>query len=421
MKLHLLPIAVCYFMATLGIVDAQPKTPKDKLPANLPPEVKSHVLLFYGDKPADRVSAAATLAGMGKRAKPALPIMKEMLNDGTYIAVEGAPYPVWGDSSWVGMEIARIMAGMGKPATDILLETALKGQMWHEGKSAQAGLASMGSPGVEILRPYMKSENRQERQVATDAIVMMGKSGVPSLIEMLKDDDEYMLQSAAEALGQIGDTRAVEPLIHLLDHPKKGPKWRTVVALGKLKDKRATMPLIAVANRKTDDAQTRFNACQSLGQIGDTAATTNLIKLLNDAVSGVRSGSAAALGQIKDKRAVEPLLDMLEDTEWNVRSSAVAALGDLGDGRAVNPLIERLQDASSSVRANAAASLGKLKARNAVEPLIVALKKAIATNQGMDKQYMGQAILSITGCPFSHDPAKLEAWWKENKDKHAED
>ena len=59
-------------------------------------------------------------------------------------------------------------------------------------------------------------ETWDHRRAAADALAMIGEPAVEPLIAALEKKDANLRQLAAWALGQIGDTRAVEPLIPVL-------------------------------------------------------------------------------------------------------------------------------------------------------------------------------------------------------------
>jgi len=112
---------------------------------------------------------------------------------------------------------------------------------------------------------------------------------VEGLISALKDKDPMVRGDAAEALGKIGDSRAVEPLIEVLNDIVE------------------------------------FIAIESLRKIGEPAVEP-LIKALKNKDTLIRSGAVRALGEIRDKRAIEPLTEALKYGDMFVRSAAVGAL-----------------------------------------------------------------------------------------------
>ena len=204
-----------------------------------------------------------------------------------------------------------------------------------------------------------------------DALSRIGKTAVEPLIRAFEDKKQssYYHQVTVVALGNICDTRAVEPLIEALSDDIEGVRASAAVALGKIGDARAVEPLIGVLS---DDVEgVRRSATETLGEIGNERAVGPLIKALGDANDYVRASAAVALGKIGDARAVEPLINALEDDEHSyVRSSAAEALGKIGDARAVGPLIKALDDCGQE----AAEALGKIGDERAIEPLIKALK-----------------------------------------------
>ena len=85
-------------------------------------------------------------------------------------------------------------------------------------------------------------------------------------------------------------------------------------------------------------------AAEALGQLGDERAVEPLIVALGDSDSGVHVAVTQALGQLGDERAVEPLIAILRDSDSGVRVAAAQALGQLGDKRAAEPLLVALED-----------------------------------------------------------------------------
>lgn len=222
----------------------------------------------------------------------------------------------------------------------------------------------------------------------------------PVAMRGLSDVDGDVRSSAAEALGQIGDVRAVEPLVAALRDPEGYVRNRAAWALGQIGDAQAVEPLIAALRDKDWDVRSR--AAEALEKIGKPSVEL-LIAALRDNNWNVRRSAAYALGKIKDARAVAPLIAALRDTvgfvrrsaanalgqigepsvvpliaalcneDEHVRSHAAHALGIIGDIRAVKPLIAALRDPERLVRRNAAEALGQIGDEQAVEPLIALL------------------------------------------------
>jgi len=161
---------------------------------------------------------------------------------------------------------------------------------------------------------------------------LKAEGDVKGLIEALSyGEDLHVRWDAAEALGQIGDARALEPLVAAL----KDIRWAVASALKEIGEP-AIVPLVAALEGA--DGDLRQVAAWTLGQMGDACAVKSLIVALKDKVGSVRRAAAGALGQIGDPRAVAPLIDTLRDADEGVRESAAVALGQIGDARDVHHL-----------------------------------------------------------------------------------
>ena len=201
-----------------------------------------------------------------------------------------------------------------------------------------------------------------------DVDKLKAKRDVTSLIKALAyQKDSLVRWLAAEALGNLGDARAVEPLIAALKDSDSSVRQRAAEALGKLRDTRAVEPLITAL--KDRDSYVRQRAADALDKIGAPAIEL-FITALKDSDSDVRQRAAEALWQIGDARAVEPLIAALKDSDSGVRRRAAEALYKLRDARAVEPLIAALKDSDSSVRQRAAEALWQIGDARALEFLL---------------------------------------------------
>jgi hypothetical protein len=120
-------------------------------------------------------------------------------------------------------------------------------------------------------------------------------------------------------------------------------------------------PLIAVLKDRDKDAGTRAAAARALGEMDDTRLVEPLITSLKDAPSDVREAAAEALGKMASPMVVVPLVAALKDFDFSVRWRAAEALGKIGDPKGVEPLIAALRDGEPIVRQCAAEALRKFK------------------------------------------------------------
>jgi HEAT repeat protein len=108
----------------------------------------------------------------------------------------------------------------------------------------------------------------------------------------------------------------------------------------------------------------RSRAAEALGNIGDDRAVRPLMDALKRGAEypEVRSRAAEALGQLKATEAVEPLTESLTGMVWNVRYQAVIALGRIGDPAARDAVEQVVRyDPNFSVRAVAREALQELE------------------------------------------------------------
>jgi len=174
----------------------------------------------------------------------------------------------------------------------------------------------------------------------------------------------YKIETIVKSLGEIGNDRALKPLIKSLKYENRRKIRKYIVeALLKIGNGRAVQPLInALKNVDHYYHYIRNDILKVLIKIGEPAVEP-LIDSLNDEDYNIRKDAAEALGNIGDERAVVPLIGALEDIEHKVRLASIIALGKIGDERAVVPLVKTLKDNSSnrSIKQETVKSLKRLK------------------------------------------------------------
>jgi HEAT repeat protein len=195
-------------------------------------------------------------------------------------------------------------------------------------------------------------------------------------------------RAAAEALGQIGDGRATEPLAALLQDGSEPVRYAAAMALSTFRDARALEPLVVLLNQRLTGCA---SVATALGELGDARAVGPLVNALeiqtectprcpnpyeyNQAYESLRQAAAEALGRL-GQPAVGPLIKSLGEDRGDGREmdrhAAVEALVRIGQP-ALEPLAAALQDSHTDHQAVAEA-LAKL-GQPAVERLKVALRE----------------------------------------------
>ncbi|MBI3165436.1 MAG: HEAT repeat domain-containing protein, partial [Chloroflexi bacterium] len=141
------------------------------------------------------------------------------------------------------------------------------------------------------------------------------------LIIALKDGGKDVQTAAVAALGQIGDARAIEPLITALKNLDKNVRRAAADALAQ------------IDWQPTNNIQRAFYlaARQDWAEAIRIGADIELLIIaLKDGGKDVQTAAVAALGQIGDARAIEPLLPLLKDKDSDLRKAAAEALGMIG-------------------------------------------------------------------------------------------
>ena len=292
----------------------------------------------------------------------------------------------------------------GEWAVDVLISTALKDKDADVRKSAAKALRQIGGArAVEALITALKDKDADMSKSAAEALeqigipddlqvqawyrvakrewelaIDLGDIAVEPLIAALRDKDAKVREFAAEALGQIGDTRAVEPLI-VATRDTGNVRYAAACALGKIGDDRAFEPLLDALK---DGVK---SAAESLRQIVGARAVEPLIAALRDKDANVREAAAEALEQIGisddlqvqawyrvAKRewelaidlgdiAAEPLISVLKNEKsWDVLKLATVAMGKIGGERIEEALIATLKDKDANVRRLAAEALEQI-------------------------------------------------------------
>jgi len=141
---------------------------------------------------------------------------------------------------------------------------------------------------------------------------MIKDKDIEGLILALEHKNHNVRKSAVNGLGKLGDSKAIDPLIKVLNKEENKYVIQQVgYALELIGDPKAVEGLILALDHK--NGTVRFYAGQCLGHLGDSKAVEPLINALSDKDLGVRSGAVTALRNIKDPRAIKPLQQILDE------------------------------------------------------------------------------------------------------------
>ncbi len=133
---------------------------------------------------------------------------------------------------------------------------------------------------------------------------------VEGAIRLLRSGDDQVRQFVAYLLGQVGDARAIEPLIEALEDEHVGVQGAAANALGKLGDPRAVDYLHPMLSHH--NPQLVVWVAYALTRLGHDHFDILENALENPDVAVRRSG-ILAMQQLGDSRAVGPLLALRDD------------------------------------------------------------------------------------------------------------
>lgn len=205
-----------------------------------------------------------------------------------------------------------------------------------------------------MLGIFGKDKTPEHEKLKKQVEKLKKRRDVDALIKILENREDKLgfggvRQAAAAALGDIGDPRAIEPLIAALndrDHFAAGEANNALIRIG---DERALEAIIHYAFSLSD-----YDYYRAVGKAIEIFPARKRVEILLRAIAleespyinwkpgSLRLNAYRELSRMKDKSAVGPLIEMLKDERR--RRSVVKTLGDIGDERAIGPLKQLLED-----------------------------------------------------------------------------
>jgi len=393
-------------------VHPQPKIPIEKIPANIPADVKAHIKELYVGDPARRVKAAMDIGKLGEKAKDAVPFLIGMLDDSDFVLQQPDHHiKVYTSPAKASMSA---LVSIGNPAV-IPLIAACKNEGTDTRKYAVEALGNIkDARAVESLVAALKDKKTVVRECAHKALMQVieglkERRDEKQLIAMLEYEGPSLQIAVIEALGNIPKTHVADNLIPFLGNGDSYIRKKSADSL-KTIGEASVVPLIKALYN--DDIQIRINAAMILGDIGNSLAVEPLIETLkfksrssSIEPATLRLEAAVALGKIRDCRAIEPLIPLLSDKNFHVREKAAEALTAIGE-KSVEPLIKVLSS-ENGAQVLAAKILGEIKDPRAVEPLIQTLLINAADNKSWMYRYEATRALGKIKDPRAVDVLEI--------------
>lgn len=217
----------------------------------------------------------------------------------------------------------------------------------------------------EAAQKLSESNSPKERQLGVD---ILGQLGIPdrtfpdeSLAILLKlldiEKDSNVLYSIGIALGHIRDSRAIEPLVKLKNHPS---------------------------------ADVRYGVVLGISCYENALAISTLLQLSSDEDEDVRNWATFAIGSQIDTNTIEireALFQRLVEENHEIRGEALVGLARRRDERVVEPLIKELSADSVGILAvEAAKEIG--------EPKLSSVLRQLKERWNVDKNLLAEALNS---------------------------
>ncbi|MDF2459683.1 MAG: uncharacterized protein K0S79_2099 [Nitrospira sp.] len=286
---------------------------------------------------------------------------------GALTAIGGPSVPV------LGLCLSDPQLGVQEAASSVLasiadervldpLIGALGNSDWIVRMHAAKALGRIKAPStIDPLIPLLQDKVKAVREEVAVALAEIGDAALSSLLDALQHPEWLVRLHAVEALARMRSPRAVEPLLWtLFNDADQAIREDVVRALGLIGDSRATEYLVNVMN----EPRLRTLAVEALGQIGDRSAVPLLMAVLEGAASPDVLRPVAGCGDRWDEEMV-------------TRGAAVRALGSIADDTAIPALLKALDQ--TETRADAAAALVKFGSK-VIAPLLTIMTQSSDEN-----------------------------------------
>lgn len=206
------------------------------------------------------VGAAEALGEIGD--KQAIGPLIEVLNTDRYGATA------------LSAAAASALGKIGQPAVEPLMEE-LKGSVGSRWITVKDALVQIGGPSIEPLIELLNNKDSELRRRAALALGEIGDTrAIDALLLALNDEASNVREYAFKAIGSIGDEKTVEPLIGFLysdDRKTQNLAAEALVTTGEL----SIEPLVKLLNEGDD------GVINILINIGDARAIKPLIDFLD--------------------------------------------------------------------------------------------------------------------------------------------
>jgi len=336
-----------------------PRLPKDRIPDDMPAELRRQLEILYDHAPnhGKCIAACKAIGDMGAKAAPAAPFLASCLYapnsrstghySGALVRIAKAmtdPTPViesvviavgMGDSRGRTRALGILHALNAKQAVPAMVDSLAAGRGFRfDGRGALRDL------GVyDYIDRLLVDERPASRLTAVRAMHVAGSSEwrVPNYLRALKDEDSRIRDAAIDGLARLCNPRSrgevavdlSDEMLAALESEDAATRRSAVVLVSaargdEARKMKALLPLVA-----DPDQGVQLAVVNSLGTSGGAEVVAALGRHVAHPNDITRSAVAKALGRTKNKEAVSFLEMLLKDGSPLVRESALQSMADV--------------------------------------------------------------------------------------------
>jgi len=208
---------------------------------------------------------------------------------------------------------------------------------------------------VALAEAVSDTTDRFARRACVDAMVAMGEDGMGMAEEMVEDGRWFVVRNAVAILGEIGGERAVGLLTGALAHEDPRVRREALHSLAKVGGDDARQLVYGMIG--DPDPDVRLAAAMAAGALKVTRALKPLLALLEDEHNpDMVVAVLHALGQLADPEATNAIEkravgSFFSRPPTNVRIAAFRALHSIGTPRAKRLIVGAVNDKDPEVKA----------------------------------------------------------------------
>ena len=273
-------------------------------------------------------------------------------------------------------------------------------------EAAQERLRLVGIKAYPVLMDALQSDDVGQRQVA---IRMLGeldqRAASVALARLAGDEKEPLRLQAIGAVAKLGDERAAETLLGVLEEQDSSVSDATTWALGALKSDASRRALSKLVVGSGVSSTQQALAALSLGRVGGDGAERDLLKVLKRLESrGYYDQTALAvvlgLGLSGSEQSVEELAKVVQGSAEEAGVAAAWALGQIGGDEAARALLKIYWGESAELRERARRGLIWLSAGDQLDVVEASYTQMLRESRGIDERAQEEADRFDRGAIF---------------------